>query len=71
MAILIRPAELGARQPAGQSKTGSLGKALFMQEFTDLAVSFCEEDYVITLYLAEFVNALTNVTYGMSSKLGV
>ncbi|KAM0433293.1 hypothetical protein ACHAPT_004169 [Fusarium lateritium] len=24
---------------------------------------FCEEDYVITLYLAEFVNALTNVTY--------
>jgi hypothetical protein len=64
-AILIRPAELGVRQPAGQSKTGSLGKC-FMQEFTDLAVSFCEEDYVITLYLAEFVNALTNVTYGMS-----
>ncbi|RSL68393.1 hypothetical protein CEP54_002824 [Fusarium duplospermum] len=25
--------------------------------------NFCEEDYVITLYLAEFVNALTNVTY--------
>lgn len=43
-----------------------------MQEFTDLGgFSFCEEDYVITLYLAEFVNALTNVTYGMLLKLGV
>lgn len=26
--------------------------------------SFCEEDYAISFYLAEFVNALTNVTYG-------
>ncbi|KAF4964698.1 hypothetical protein FSARC_7405 [Fusarium sarcochroum] len=25
--------------------------------------NFCEEDYAITFYLAEFVNALTNVTY--------
>ncbi|KAF4976658.1 hypothetical protein FZEAL_6707 [Fusarium zealandicum] len=25
--------------------------------------SFCEEDYVISLFLAEFVNALTNVSY--------
>ncbi|KAJ4011223.1 hypothetical protein NW752_007240 [Fusarium irregulare] len=25
--------------------------------------NFCEEDYAITFYLAEFINALTNVTY--------
>ncbi|KAM5354415.1 hypothetical protein ACJ41O_001064 [Fusarium nematophilum] len=25
--------------------------------------NFCEEDYVITLFLAEFVNALTNISY--------
>jgi len=28
-------------------------------------VSFCEEDYAITRYLAEFINALTNFAYGM------
>ncbi len=27
--------------------------------------SFCEEDYVITFYLAEFINALTNIAYGV------
>ncbi|KAK3899632.1 alkaline ceramidase [Staphylotrichum tortipilum] len=25
--------------------------------------NFCEEDYVITFYLAEFINALTNIAY--------
>ncbi|KAJ3530048.1 hypothetical protein NM208_g9495 [Fusarium decemcellulare] len=25
--------------------------------------NFCEEDYVISLYIAEFVNSLTNITY--------
>lgn len=29
--------------------------------------SFCEEDYVITRYVAEFVNAFTNLAYGMSA----
>ena len=28
--------------------------------------SFCEEDYAITRYLAEFVSTLTNLAYGMS-----
>lgn len=27
--------------------------------------SFCEEDYAITRYLAEFINSLTNFAYGM------
>lgn len=30
-----------------------------------LSNSFCEEDYVVTFYLAEFINALTNIAYGM------
>lgn len=28
--------------------------------------NFCEEDYVITFVLAEFVNSLTNLAYGLS-----
>jgi hypothetical protein len=27
--------------------------------------SFCEEDYAVTYYVAEFVNSLTNLAYGM------
>ncbi|KAF2667661.1 hypothetical protein BT63DRAFT_456961 [Microthyrium microscopicum] len=27
------------------------------------AANFCEEDYAVTFYIAEFINALTNVTY--------
>lgn len=30
--------------------------------------SFCEEDYLITRYIAEFINTLTNLTYGMFLK---
>lgn len=26
--------------------------------------SFCEEDYVVTRYVAEFINSLTNLAYG-------
>lgn len=26
--------------------------------------SFCEEDYMISFYLAEFINSLTNIAYG-------
>lgn len=26
--------------------------------------SFCEEDYAVTSYVAEFVNTLTNIAYG-------
>lgn len=29
-----------------------------------LACSFCEEDYAVTIYIAEFVNTLTNLAYG-------
>lgn len=29
--------------------------------------SFCEEDYVVTVYLAEFINSLSNSLYGTSS----
>jgi hypothetical protein len=29
--------------------------------------SFCEEDYAFTAYLAEFINSLTNLAYGMSN----
>ena len=31
---------------------------------TDSGNSFCEEDYVITFYVAEFVNSLSNLAYG-------
>jgi dihydroceramidase len=27
--------------------------------------SFCEEDYAVSRYLAEFINSLTNLAYGM------
>jgi Ceramidase len=30
--------------------------------------SFCEEDYAITRYFAEFINTLTNLAYGMSAS---
>jgi hypothetical protein len=30
--------------------------------------SFCEEDYVVTIYLAEFINSLTNLMYSMSTR---
>lgn len=28
--------------------------------------SFCEEDYAVTSYLAEFINTITNVAYSES-----
>ena len=31
---------------------------------TRIALSFCEEDYVVTRYLAEFINSLSNLAYG-------
>lgn len=31
--------------------------------------SFCEEDYAVTVYVAEFINTLTNLTYGMLGLL--
>jgi len=27
--------------------------------------SFCEEDYAVSRYLAEYINSLTNLAYGM------
>lgn len=27
-------------------------------------ISFCEEDYAITMYICEFFNTLTNLAYG-------
>ena len=33
--------------------------------------SFCEEDYAVTRYVAEFVNTLTNLVYGMSAPSSV
>jgi hypothetical protein len=36
---------------------------------TGADASFCEEDYVVTFYLAEFINALTNIAYGMGLHL--
>lgn len=27
-------------------------------------ISFCEEDYAITVYICEFFNTLTNLAYG-------
>jgi hypothetical protein len=29
----------------------------------ELYHSFCEEDYAVTLYIAEFINTLTNITH--------
>jgi hypothetical protein len=36
---------------------------LTMRLLTTKKNSFCEEDYAVTLYIAEFVNTLTNLAY--------
>ncbi|GLA61258.1 hypothetical protein AtubIFM55763_006428 [Aspergillus tubingensis] len=33
--------------------------------------SFCEEDYVVTRYVAEFINTLTNVVYILYAIYGI
>jgi hypothetical protein len=32
---------------------------------TGIMDSFCEEDYALSRYIAEFINSLTNLAYGM------
>lgn len=39
-------------------------KAFVTNERSLLLISFCEEDYAVTKYIAEFINTLTNLTYG-------
>jgi hypothetical protein len=31
----------------------------------EVTQSFCEEDYAVTRYMAEFISTLTNLAYGM------
>jgi hypothetical protein len=60
----------GARRPAAPSeftvdfRAQGLGWSLCISP-ADRLSSFCEEDYALSFYLAEFINSLTNVAYGM------
>jgi hypothetical protein len=31
--------------------------------------SFCEEDYAVTFWVAEFINSFTNIAYGKSNYI--
>ncbi|KXX80445.1 Alkaline ceramidase 3 [Madurella mycetomatis] len=53
--------------------TGSLGTRLVWVNLVLTAPlsptsSFCEEDYAVTIYIAEFINALSSLAYGITRK---
>lgn len=55
--------------PTATAKCASLQSAMtrpWLGPAADLPCSFCEEDYAVTPYIAEFVNTLTNVAYSKS-----
>lgn len=40
-----------------------------LNRLTILLVSFCEEDFIVSAWIAEFANTLTNLAYGAHTKL--
>jgi dihydroceramidase len=50
-----------------KKKKGSLSRSSIANQAT--TSSFCEEDYAVTIYIAEFINSLSNLVYSMSLSL--
>lgn len=74
MVIHLPPLDSGALHQAAQSepllflgfsKPRSLPVFVLSNSGLTRCFSFCEEDYAVTKYIAEFVNTLSNLAYGM------
>lgn len=55
--------EFGHLRPVPQSACAPARRQLLPSN-TLFFFSFCEEDYVVTIFIAEFINSLTNLVYG-------
>ena len=61
--MLEIPTPLEAPGVSRPAKPSELGFDPKITSLTDSPPSFCEEDYAVTLYIAEFINTFTNLAY--------